>query len=126
MVRISSVSPELDSSSTTSLSLTMPRSPWLASPGCRKKAGVPVEARVAAILVAMWPDLPMPVQTTRPRQASSSRQACGERRPDAGLQRLQRLRLDLEHALAAGDQRVGVGGLGWRAGHSCAGAGGMM
>ena len=26
-----------------------PRSPWIASAGCRKKAGVPVLARVAAI-----------------------------------------------------------------------------
>ena len=30
----------------------MPRSPWLASPGCRKNAGLPVLARVAAILCA--------------------------------------------------------------------------
>ena len=44
----------------------MPRSPWLASLGWTKKAGVPVEARVAAILVAIWPDLPMPVTMTRP------------------------------------------------------------
>jgi len=28
----------------------MPRSPWLASPGCTKNDGVPVEASVAAIL----------------------------------------------------------------------------
>ena len=50
----------------TSSGVIMPRSPWLASPGCTKKAGVPVEARVAAILRATWPDLPMPVTMTRP------------------------------------------------------------
>ena len=48
----------------------MPRSPWLASPGCTKNAGVPVEASVAAILPPIWPDLPMPVTTTRPSHAS--------------------------------------------------------
>ena len=53
----------------------MPRSPWLASPGCTKNAGVPVEARVAAILRPMCPDLPMPLTTTRPLQPRISRQA---------------------------------------------------
>src|SRR2546423_3906487 len=47
----------------------MPRSPWLASLGCTKKAGVPVEAKVAAILRPAWPDLPMPVTISRPRAA---------------------------------------------------------
>ena len=47
----------------------MPRSPWLASLGCTKKAGVPVEANVAAILRPTWPDLPMPVTISRPRAA---------------------------------------------------------
>jgi len=37
-----------------------------------KKAGVPVEASVAAILLPIWPDLPMPVTTTRPVQFSIS------------------------------------------------------
>ena len=50
--RSSGVSPDHDSASTTSPSATMPRSPWLASAGCRKKAGWPVEASVAAILRA--------------------------------------------------------------------------
>ncbi len=50
----------------TSSGAIMPRSPWLASPGCTKNAGVPVEAKVAAILRAMWPDLPMPLTMTRP------------------------------------------------------------
>jgi len=34
IVRISGVVPEFDSASTTSLPVIMPRSPWLASPGC--------------------------------------------------------------------------------------------
>src|SRR3954466_3128385 len=51
---------------TTSWDVIMPRPPWLASAGCMKKAGVPVEASVEAILLPTWPDLPMPVTTTRP------------------------------------------------------------
>src|SRR5262245_36348794 len=39
----------------------------MASVECRKKAGVPVLARVAAILRPMIPDLPTPVTITRPR-----------------------------------------------------------
>src|SRR5665811_440115 len=50
----------------TSLFAIMPRSPWLASPGCTNSAGVPVEAKVEAILRPTWPDLPMPVTITRP------------------------------------------------------------
>ena len=50
----------------TSPGSTMPRSPWLASAGCTKNAGVPVLASVAAIFVAMWPDLPTPITTTWP------------------------------------------------------------
>src|ERR1700761_1724090 len=47
----------------------MPRSPWLASAAWTKNAGVPVDARVAAILRATWPDLPTPLTMTRPRAA---------------------------------------------------------
>ena len=57
---------------TTSPGAIMPRSPWLASAGCTKNAGVPVDASVAASLRAMCPDLPMPVTTTRPLQPSIS------------------------------------------------------
>ncbi len=71
----SGLSPELDSASTTSLAVIMPRSPWLASAACRKKPGVPVLARVAAILRPTCPDLPMPVTITRPLQARHNRQA---------------------------------------------------
>ncbi len=49
----------------------MPRSPCEASAGWTKIAGVPVEAKVAAILRPTWPDLPMPLTTTRPLQAES-------------------------------------------------------
>ncbi|CFW08221.1 Uncharacterised protein [Bordetella pertussis] len=48
----------------------------MASAACTKKAGVPVEARVAASLRAMCPVLPMPLTTTRPRQASSMPTTC--------------------------------------------------
>src|SRR5262245_9855267 len=44
-----------------------------------KNAGVPVLASVAAILPAMWPDLPMPVTTTRPWLCRQSRQAAAKR-----------------------------------------------
>jgi hypothetical protein len=64
----SSDSPEFDMATNTSSEVTMPRSPWLASAGCTKNAGVPVLANVAASLRATWPDLPMPETTTRPRQ----------------------------------------------------------
>ncbi len=80
-MRTSSDSPEYDSASTMSASVIMPRSPCPASPGCTKNAGVPVEARVAAILRAICPDLPMPVATTRPREASTSRQAAANGAP---------------------------------------------
>ncbi len=53
IVAISAVSPELEIASTTSSRVIMPMSPWLASAGCRKKAGVPVLASVAAILLPM-------------------------------------------------------------------------
>src|SRR3546814_177801 len=66
----SSVLPEFDSAMTPSRAVIMPRSPWLASPGWTKRAGVPVEARVAAILRATWPLLPMPVTVTRPSIAA--------------------------------------------------------
>ena len=66
IISSSSLEPEFDSASTTSSGVIMPRSPWAASAACTKYAGVPVLASVAAILRAMWPDLPMPVTMTRP------------------------------------------------------------
>ncbi len=73
--RISPDSPLFEMAITTSLVLTMPRSPWLASPGWTKNAGVPVLAKVAAIFLPIWPDLPMPITTTLPRQAKIISQA---------------------------------------------------
>ncbi len=49
---VPAVSPELESARTASCGVIMPRSPWLASPGWTYWAGVPVEAKVAAILRA--------------------------------------------------------------------------
>ncbi len=72
MVSSSPVSPEFEMAMKTSRSVTMPRSPCAASAGCTKKAGVPVEASVAAILRPMWPDLPMPETTTRPSHCNNS------------------------------------------------------
>src|SRR5438067_1228950 len=69
--RISSVSPLYESAITTSSIWMTPRSPCVASAGCRKNAGVPVLVSVAAILRQMIPDLPMPVTMTRPRQLRS-------------------------------------------------------
>ena len=43
-----------------------PRSPCRASAGCRHAAWIPSELNVAESLVAMWPDLPMPVNMTLP------------------------------------------------------------
>ena len=72
----SPLSPLLEMASTRSSPVTMPRSPWLASAGCTKKAGVPVDAKVAAILRPTWPLLPMPMTTTRPRAKSTACTAC--------------------------------------------------
>ncbi len=80
-VTISAVEPELDRARTTSSLVIMPMSPWLASAGCTKKEGVPVLARVAAIFLPTWPDLPMPTTTTRPLPASSSSQALTKSSP---------------------------------------------
>ena len=75
---------------TTSSAVIMPRSPWLASAACTKNAGVPVDASVAASLRAMWPDLPMPVTTTRPRQSNSMRAAARKAPPSRACERVDR------------------------------------
>ena len=43
--------------------------------GVRNRRGVPVLAKVAAILRAIWPDLPMPLTMTRPWQLRISASA---------------------------------------------------
>ena len=65
---ISAEVPLFDKARTTSLDVSMPRSPCEASAGCMKNAGVPVDASVAAILLPICPDLPIPVTTIRPSQ----------------------------------------------------------
>ena len=81
MAPSSSLSPELEMASTTSPRATMPRSPWLASPGWTNIAGVPVDASVAAILRPTWPLLPIPISTTRPRHSSITCAACAKPSP---------------------------------------------
>ena len=66
-------SPEAEMASTMSSPVIMPRSPWLASLAWTNMAGVPVEASVAATLRPIWPLLPMPLTTTRPREARTTR-----------------------------------------------------
>ena len=86
MASSSALSPELDSATITSSSVIMPRSPWLASAGWTKKAGVPVLASVEAILLATWPDLPIPLTTVRPLHArinSTARAKRSSRRADS-------------------------------------------
>jgi hypothetical protein len=98
MAASSSLSPLLLMASTTSPGVTMPRSPWLASAGCTKNAGVPVLASVAAILRPTWPLLPMPITTTRPRHSSMARTAAAKPFALARSQAQQGARLDLEGA----------------------------
>ena len=73
--RTSWVSPLCEMASSTSLGWMTPRSPCVASAGCRKNADVPVLASVAAIFRQMMPDLPMPVTMTRPWHSYSIRTA---------------------------------------------------
>jgi len=81
MAASSSLSPLLEMASTTSIGWIMPRSPWLASAGCTNMAGVPVDASVAAILRPMWPLLPIPMTTTRPRHTNIICTACANSGP---------------------------------------------
>ena len=74
-------------SRTTSSAVIMPRSPWPASAGCTKNAGVPVDASVAASLRATWPDLPMPDTTTRPRHREISSTAATNGAPSRCCER---------------------------------------
>ena len=83
-----------------------------------EEGGVPVEAKVAAILRPTWPDLPMPVTISRPLapriRSTAATNGCaepvahrGDERRDAaglGLERAQRRR-DQVAAAAAGRSR---------------------
>ena len=79
----SPLSPEFDKARIASSAPIMPRSPWLASAAWTNCAGLPVEARVAAILRATWPLLPIPVTISRPRAAAHKSSA----RPNAPSRR---------------------------------------
>ena len=71
-------------------------------------AGVPVEARVAAILRATWPLLPMPVTMTRPVDGADRDRPRGEARPErpaSARSRPERLGLEREHAARASRSR---------------------
>ena len=89
----------------TSSEVTIPRSPWLASAGWTKKAGVPVLASVAAILRAICPDLPIPDTTTRPRQPSSSATAW-TKPPSSWSRSAHGVRLDVEHVAGERERPV--------------------
>jgi hypothetical protein len=82
-------------------------SPWLVSAGWTKKAGVPVDDMVAAILRATWPLLPMPVTITRPSAADISFNRLIETVVQEARQLQQRLALGLQYAAAGFD---GFGG----------------
>ena len=83
----------------------------MASAGCRKKAGVPVLASVAAILLPMWPDLPMPVTTTLPRagEQQARRHARRRRRGGARARPRRRLRWRVRGGRGRSVARVGHG-----------------
>ncbi|GMV48077.1 MAG: hypothetical protein AMXMBFR66_34750 [Pseudomonadota bacterium] len=95
-------------------------SPWPASAGCTKNAGVPVEASVAAILRPTWPLLPTPITTTRPRQANtaaaaraksapapSRRRAASSSRPRASISKVRAASASARAASKAGASAMG-------------------
>src|SRR3989344_1866907 len=127
----SPLSPLLEIARTRSSPVTMPRSPWLASAGCTKNAGVPVDASVAAILRPTWPLLPMPITTTRPRACSTintasantpSTRAASPVSAAASMSKVSRARRRACSA-SKGGSVAGTGVIRWilSTGHACAG-----
>src|SRR5690242_1884453 len=97
----------------------MPRSPWLASAACTKKAGVPVEASGAAILRPTCPDLPMPVTITRARASrivSTAATKCVPRLSDIAAANAQTPSRSVSSVRSA--EAMKACGLGFRAGPS--------
>src|SRR4051794_25164912 len=91
----------------------MPRSPWTASAGCRNTADVPVLHRVATILRAMWPLLPIPVTITLPgcaRIKSTARIRSPFRRVAA--ERMESASISMAARAAASHSLSGAGGIG--------------
>ena len=121
MAAISSDSPLLEIASTRSAAVIMPRSPWLASAGCTNMAGVPVDASVAAILRPIWPLLPMPITTTRPRDRQHQLHGSGQTRPHPALEAQNGRGLDVE-GLAAPERKARSAEVGdsrrWRGRHA--------
>ena len=68
MLTISEEVPLWEMSRAMSFVATMPRSPCIASAAFMNMAGVPVDAKDAAILCPTIPVLPMPMMTTLPVQ----------------------------------------------------------
>ncbi len=71
---------------------------------------MPVEARVEAILPPTWPDLPMPVTTTRPVGGEDRVDRRDEGIAEAAHERENGARLDLEHFLREREdaRRIGL------------------
>ena len=113
----SAVSPLVEIASITSPAVSIPRSPWSASPVCRNRAGVPVLAKVAAIFRPTRPDLPRPVTTTRPLQACRSSTAFSKRvsrrsiRPAIASDSTRRTRLAVSRLIGVGRP---IRALAWR------------
>ena len=71
----------------TSSGVIMPRSPWLASAACTKKAGVPVEAKRRRDLAADMARLAEPGDDDAALGVADQVDGGGEGRPERALQR---------------------------------------
>jgi hypothetical protein len=107
--RISSDSPELEITITTSSEVIIPGRQWLASPGCMKKAGVPVDASVDAILRATCPDLPMPLTDRRGPWCAGSAWSAAMNFAPSGPRGRAPPRLDVEHVPREREKALRVG-----------------
>ena len=110
--RISSVSPEFDSASTTSAGVIMPRSPCEASPGCTKNDGVPVEGKRGGDLVADVAGFAHAGDDHAPGAGEDDLAGARELRVHAFSERGERFRLNLDD-VAAELLEWGTGGHGF-------------
>ena len=74
-----------------------PRSPWTASPACKKWLRLPVEASVAAIFWPINPALPIPVTMTLPGTLIQLADRAAELGVEPSAEAFQRLGLDLNN-----------------------------